>query len=295
MVDLYIHKSYIFNFCAGFIQKGVIMKNAICLACAMLLIIIGNTTGDCAQDDNGLRLIDAVLEGNRQVVEKSLKDGVPVDAENEQGETALIWACFKGDETSVRLLLSKGANPTTVAKSGMTPIIAAVSFGHTEIVKTLLSRLNLDAITVEQILTGHTVATEKGYVETATLLQKHLESKTSANRDAKSVDNSLDALVVQACSVGDIKAAKRLLEEGAKIDGDGTQEGITPLFVAVAGGHQEVANLLLEKGADVNVGVKENWTPFIACCHYGRSDLAEKLIEKGADVDARTEDGWSGL
>ena len=271
------------------------MKNAICLACAMLLIIIGNTTGDCAQDDNGLRLIDAVLEGNRQVVEKSLKDGVPVDAENEQGETALIWACFKGDETSVRLLLSKGANPTTVAKSGMTPIIAAVSFGHTEIVKTLLSRLNLDAITVEQILTGHTVATEKGYVETATLLQKHLESKTSANRDAKSVDNSLDALVVQACSVGDIKAAKRLLEEGAKIDGDGTQEGITPLFVAVAGGHQEVANLLLEKGADVNVGVKENWTPFIACCHYGRSDLAEKLIEKGADVDARTEDGWSGL
>ena len=60
------------------------MRTAICMALAMLLIIIGNTTGDCAQDDGGLRLIDAVLEGNHQVVEKSLKDGVPVDAENEQ-------------------------------------------------------------------------------------------------------------------------------------------------------------------------------------------------------------------
>ena len=142
----FVHKSYISNFCAGFIQKGVIVRTAICMALAMLLIIIGNTTGDCAQDDGGLRLIDAVLEGNRQVVEKSLKDGVLVDAENEQGETALIWACFKGDTASVSLLLDKGANPAKASKAGITPIIAAASFGHTEIAKTFRARLNLEVV-----------------------------------------------------------------------------------------------------------------------------------------------------
>ena len=271
------------------------MRTAICMALAMLLIIIGNTTGHCAQDDSGLRLIDAVLEGNHQAVDKALKAGTPVDAENEQGETALIWACFKGDTASVSLLLDKGANPAKASKAGITPIIAAGSFGHAEIVKTLLARLNYDVSTMEQVLAAYNAATEKGHVETVKLLQDYIQTKTVSKEEDKPADKSMDSLLVQACSVGDIKAAKQLLEEGAKIDGDGTPGGITPLFVAVAGGHQEVANLLLEKGVDVNVGVKENWTPFIACCHFGRPDLAEKMIEKGADVDARTKDGWSGL
>lgn len=271
------------------------MRTVICSICTVLYFFMGTGIVMSAGTDKGLSLIDAVLEGKHQAVEKALKGGAPVDIENEQGETALIWACFKGDETSVRLLLDKGANPSKMAKSGVTPIVAAASFGHTEIANTLLTQMNSDNTTIQQILAAHKVATERGHIETAKLIQEYLETKTASNHDAKSVDKSLDALLVQACSAGDTKAAKKLIEQGAKINGDGTPECVTPLFAAVAGGHREVINLLLQKGADVNASVKENWTPFIACCHYGRSDLAEKMIDKGADVDARTKDGWSGL
>ena len=56
-------------------------------------------------------------------------------------------------------------------------------------------------------------------------------------------------------------------------------------------GHKEVAELLIDKGADVNA--KDEWgsTPLHYAALKGHKEVAELLIDKGADVHAKGDDG----
>jgi ankyrin repeat protein len=60
-----------------------------------------------------------------------------------------------------------------------------------------------------------------------------------------------DGALIQAAKDGDIEAVKQHLAAGADVNakaGDGT----TPLHPAAANDHKELAELLIEKGANVN-------------------------------------------
>ena len=45
--------------------------------------------------------------------------------------------------------------------------------------------------------------------------------------------------------------------------------------------------LLLEEGALINAYDTEGWTPLHEAAHYGRSDIAQTLLNRGADVEGR--------
>ena len=68
-----------------------------------------------------------------------------------------------------------------------------------------------------------------------------------------------------------------------------------PLHYAVVGGHKEVAELLISKGADVNAKDKDGWTPLHEATMGGHKEVAELLIVKGADVNAKDEGGNTPL
>jgi ankyrin repeat protein len=65
--------------------------------------------------------------------------GATVDAQNVEGDTALIWATFNGNEGAVRLLLARGARQELQNKRGMTAMHVAASNGHTGVAEQLCS------------------------------------------------------------------------------------------------------------------------------------------------------------
>eukprot|EP00295_Goniomonas_pacifica_P005612 CAMPEP_0175829722 /NCGR_PEP_ID=MMETSP0107_2-20121207/13509_1 /TAXON_ID=195067 ORGANISM="Goniomonas pacifica, Strain CCMP1869" /NCGR_SAMPLE_ID=MMETSP0107_2 /ASSEMBLY_ACC=CAM_ASM_000203 /LENGTH=210 /DNA_ID=CAMNT_0017142565 /DNA_START=59 /DNA_END=688 /DNA_ORIENTATION=+ len=81
---------------------------------------------------------------------------------------------------------------------------------------------------------------------------------------------------------------------GANI-GNMSEDGITPLNVASAQGHQEVVRTLLEAGMDVNSADRDGVTPLYVASENGHQEVVRTLLEAGADVNSANEDGFTPL
>ena len=81
----------------------------------------------------------AAIVGDADAVRRLLELGLPVDARDGQGCTALLRAAGGGHRAVVDLLLARGADAQCAANTGATPLSAAVSMRHGEIVERLLA------------------------------------------------------------------------------------------------------------------------------------------------------------
>ena len=69
--------------------------------------------------------------------------------------------------------------------------------------------------------------------------------------------------------------------------------------MAAEGGHKEIVDLLIAKGADINAmagaGDGVGWTPMHEAAEGGHKKVVELLILKGADINAKNGDGGTPL
>ncbi len=106
--------------------------------------------------------------------------------------------------------------------------------------------------------------------------------------------------VFEASALGLPDRVLGCLETDPSLVGAYSHDGWTPLHLASFFGHQEVADLLLARGADVNARsrstrfAREN-TPLHAAAANRQVAVAELLIARGADVNARDGSGFTPL
>lgn len=86
---------------------------------------------------------------------------------------------------------------------------------------------------------------------------------------------------------GNLAAVKKLLEEDSALITVRDAKKLTPLHVAASRGQYNVAQLLIDYGADVQ-GPTDNgeWTPLVFASYRGHYEMAKVLIENGAGVTA---------
>eukprot|EP00928_Gymnodinium_smaydae_P023272 TRINITY_DN19270_c0_g1_i1.p1 TRINITY_DN19270_c0_g1~~TRINITY_DN19270_c0_g1_i1.p1 ORF type:complete len:580 (-),score=184.07 TRINITY_DN19270_c0_g1_i1:255-1994(-) len=90
-------------------------------------------------EQNVAKLGEYAFDDDLGKVEALLATGLPVDAKNRRGVTALSEAACGGAETVVRLLLQQRWNPNCAGEFGRTPLWRASYHGHTEVLNILLS------------------------------------------------------------------------------------------------------------------------------------------------------------
>lgn len=102
--------------------------------------------------------------------------------------------------------------------------------------------------------------------------------------------------ILSAARVGDRAAMEAALAAGASVnavDKKGLSPlrlvGLTPLGLAAAYGHRNIAEFLLEHGANVDAVSADGFeqTPLNEAAHYGSTDVAALLLDHGADINAR--------
>jgi len=85
-----------------------------------------------------------------------------------------------------------------------------------------------------------------------------------------------------------------LINRGANVNIT-NNSGMTPLHVACTHGHIDIVKLLLENGADLGkkTTTRNEWTPLFTAVSYGHVEICKLLIEKGADIYAKDKNGFS--
>jgi ankyrin repeat protein len=91
---------------------------------------------------------------------------------------------------------------------------------------------------------------------------------------------------------GKVELVKTLLAAGANVSSEEPYGGM-PFLQAVSGHHAEIAELLLEAGADVNSRNGRN--PLFTVAGTGDSVMVRLLIKTGADLEAANKDGTTPL
>jgi ankyrin repeat protein len=98
-----------------------------------------------------------------------------------------------------------------------------------------------------------------------------------------------------AVSEDDTEIAELLIERGADVNFKHPLGGGTPLTDAAMRGNAALVAVLLEKGADVNVKDMLNYTPLIWASSLGHDDVVKLLLDHGAPPDATDEHGVTAL
>lgn len=94
-----------------------------------------------------------------------------------------------------------------------------------------------------------------------------------------------------------VRCCRVLIEHGADVN-LGSNQGVTPLACVVRlDGPKplELINLLIQSGADIDAVDATGNTPLMTAVQMRRPDTIRRLIDAGADVNAAAANGWTAL
>ncbi|XP_038069860.1 ankyrin repeat and SAM domain-containing protein 6-like [Patiria miniata] len=209
-----------------------------------------------------------------------------------QAFTPLMVAALSGRDPVLKMLLDKGADQFQVHRqTGWTPLMMGALCGHTSIAEILIETRGCDPDVTNTL--------DKTALEIAILgnhrdVQNYLDRRTS-NRPRISTENSKPK-IIEATEAGDIKLVQLILDGDPKQCNKLSPEGAAPLMVAAMIGRGDIAELLVQRGADVNMqDAKSGWTALMQATFHRRKELVKYLIDAGADVNIQAKDGCKAL
>lgn len=209
---------------------------------------------------------EAIDKGDIMLAQRAVDNGVNINSQNGDNRTPLLYALTKNQPEIANMLINKGADVNIPDKNNEVPLTQCISniannenvAVNTDICKNLVQR-------------GADVNYSKGE-------QTPLQLACTTNPEVVKVlmDNKADP--------------------NLSIETDNTMRG-KPLFIAVNNNKTDIANILMNNGADpkVNVvntenGIKQNNLLEVAVAN-GNKDMVQSLINKGCDVNTKNADG----
>jgi ankyrin repeat protein len=118
--------------------------------------------------------LQAIENGDVRKVREFISADVDINAEDDDGDTALLIACWRGNKEIVELLLENGADVNYETDAYFyTALMNASGHGHAEIVRLLLNHGAKVNAEDDWQLTSLMRAAESGHLEVVRLLLEH--------------------------------------------------------------------------------------------------------------------------
>jgi uncharacterized protein len=236
-------------------------------------------------------LVTAAKDGDLRAVRALLAKKVNVNEPARDGSTALLWAVYHSDAEMTKALLTAGAKVDTPNKYGVTALIQAGRGGDTALIDLLLKAGAKASLAHPDGETALMAASRTGRADAVRLL-------IEAGGDVNASSYQQETALMWAAAEGHADVVKALLD--AKADpnrkarvttletrkhADHPTGGFTALMYAVRNGHEAVARMLAQRGADLNATNGDGVTALIVAIVNDRFDLAAMLVDLGANAN----------
>jgi uncharacterized protein len=109
--------------------------------------------------------------------------------------------------------------------------------------------------------------------------------------DLNPITDDGETPLMMAVFKGHIELAIKMIEKGADVN----KPGWTPLHYAATAGNVQLINILLENHAYIDAESPNKTTPLMMAALYGTSGAVKLLLEEGADVSLKNELGLSAI
>ena len=252
-------------------------------------------------------------------------NGARPDPEEADGVSPLHVAAARGSRDLVEMLVRLGADPEARDRDGMTPRERAAAAGHRDVAELLVrhreiprtctsSRRAYDVdgrpyqaadlgafslLTIQKTVgAAHfdrdaTRRTVEAYPDLAKAVASTTEGAVEACAHTGQIAIVDDLLargaaysVATATVRGDVRRVRELLgEDPRRVHERGAHDFALLWYPVIAGGHLELAELLLDAGAEVERQHRLGTTALHWAARGGQLDMAALLCERGADVD----------
>ncbi|KHJ42648.1 Poly(ADP-ribose) polymerase catalytic domain protein [Trichuris suis] len=277
------------------------------------------------------QMLEAAKAGDLQSVKRILKlstDGDSIlncrDVEG-RNSTPLHFAAGYNRLEVVRFLVESGANLHARDKGGLEPLHNACSYGHYEVTELLIQNgADVNACDLWKFTPLHEAAAN-GKFDICKLLLSHGADRSLVNRDGetpldlvKDSNSDIadllkgDVAILEAAKRGELDKLRKLITAGNVNCHDEKGRNSTPLHLAgmffIASFHclsnrfplagynnYEVAEFLIQKGADVNAKDRGGLIPLHNAASYGHFEIGQLLIQHGALANAQDLWGFTPL
>lgn len=250
------------------------------------------TPPDIRDADGNTPLMVAALHGTTEMVEMLLERGADPRAVNKRGVTTLLWGARDADK--VRLLIEHGADLNARSNLGNTPLMAAAaSPGSAAAVAILLDHGADMTAKNERGRTPLRMATEGGDIEIVRLLL----ARAGEQEILDNVVRGAGPAIAIAAGSGFDDVANLLLEHGADPNRKEGRGG-NGLNRALLAGDTELARTMILHGTNLNVRSQPDDTPVAVLSAYNELDnptIVELLRDRGVDFNAVNRDGQTAL
>lgn len=113
---------------------------------------------------------------------------------------------------------------------------------------------------------------------------------------ASAVHTDLNTILIDAIESDNITKIGDLIKKGADVNAY-TEDGSTPLIIAIIKNRTDIVELLLKHSADPNKASSDRTktTPLIIAIIENRTDIVKLLLDNGADPNKASRDGTTPL
>ncbi|MCH9695522.1 MAG: hypothetical protein K0U72_13500 [Gammaproteobacteria bacterium] len=250
-------------------------------------------------DDGFTPLMLAVNRSQYAVYAALIEKGAALDTPIGPSKfTALHGAVSGGSTDAVRSLVAAGANIEAQDANGVTPWLTAIRRDSSEVAIAILNSTN-QTLSTESLDAAIRVASNNGSLE---LLDRLLPDLEVYRPDLFQSDDFGYDQIHHLARLGLTDSINAILDAGADIDlqvGAGSQgeKGVSALWVALNNGHDGLAQVFIQRGADPMLQGEERSSPLQMQLQKGNAELVDAMIAMSPDLrrnELRDLDSLSG-
>ncbi|KAH8703664.1 ankyrin repeat-containing domain protein [Talaromyces proteolyticus] len=258
-------------------------------------------------------LITAVEIGATDIMEDLVSHGADINAQAEDGWTALHWAVAFRRIDAITALLRWKIDVNIIDAKSRTALELATFMRYEEVIDTLSAYTAVDRsrvkgagsddasgsvsvlFNIEGIDLGYAAKPLNTLIAISRLGEIQM-AKVVLNSGEKvdTLDSDQRTALSYAAQAGNISMINLLLDKGAYIH-HWDKEFRTPLSWAAQGGHVKAAALLISHGSRIQMTDLCHYSPLTWAVIYRRTSMAKFLLERGADPDTKDRDGLTPL